>query len=107
MITKQMALQFLSQMPDEAVIQAFSTATGMQAPQSMDDPMIGAMQMDDGQNSVKPWSQVTIDGGDTSRPALADKDYMLNKMAMGQQDKMRGSGMPMDSTEGAYGMGNG
>jgi hypothetical protein len=109
MITRDMALQFLSQMPDQAVLQAFHVATGA-SPQmtSPQNPMMAGLSADDPANQVKGWSELTFDQGPDDRPALADKDYMIQKLAADQQmqqPRMQMGGMPTDQAETAYGMG--
>jgi hypothetical protein len=79
-------------MGDEEILQALATLTSLVKDRMHNqDPGLSGMDRDP-DNGPKAWSGISLTRGKDDRPTLSDKDYIIEKLAMGQ-----GQEMPHDS----------
>ena len=99
MINREVMLQILSQMPDEALMKALSV-NGLKVANEMEDPTMAAMALDDPNNKIQPWGERKIKQKPDSRPTLTDKKYL--EVEQNAQVPVGGA-MPADGGYDPYG----
>lgn len=85
-------------MGDDQILQALTMLTQAVKGRMNDGAKSGLEGFEpDPRNKVKGWSGISLVKGPDDRPKLADKDYIIQKLAMGE-----GNEMPHDSGSGDF-----
>jgi hypothetical protein len=99
MISREVMLGLLEQLPDDKLLAALAVAGGGgNAPGGSDFDPVAAMSLDKG-NSIVPWNKVQVEyGGGNDRPELTDRKWAKGKTHV--EGKKTGNGPEFDMGEG-------
>lgn len=91
MIDRNMLLKLMGALPDDTILKALQ-AQGIHIKEPVDH--LAGM---DPNNMVQGWSGINIARGPDNRPRMADKNYLIEKLALNE-----GQEMPHDSSPGGF-----
>jgi hypothetical protein len=90
-MNKEMMLKLLGALPDEALMKSLEMHGIHLQNKGTADDLNGFAP--DPTNKVKGWSGINLVTGKDNRPKLADKDYIIKKLALNEGQDMPGGSM--------------